>query len=127
VAKRIDSRRGHEQTGIPLKLKNAKKDITVEIFLQERSRDEDGVGPWVECLPSAQINGVEVDASCAKWIKDSWNEISEQIKETKRVAAAAKKNMEDNETKWNLAEKLLEMKRTESGALVPYDWETNNN
>jgi hypothetical protein len=40
-----------------------------------------------------------------------------------KVAADAKKAMEANEAKWNLAESILGMKRNEHGALVPVEKE----
>ena len=42
-----------------------------------------------------------------------------QINELRETALIAQANMEENERKWNLAEKLLGMKRNEQGALEP--------
>lgn len=65
------------------------------------------------------VNGVLLDRESSKLVIEQWERISAQVAEAKKVAAAAKKAMEENEKKWNIAESLLGMKRNEHGALVP--------
>lgn len=65
------------------------------------------------------VNGVKVSKKQASFIRFNWIKMATQVEATKKAAADAKAEMERNETAWNLAEKLLGMKRNEFGALVP--------
>lgn len=70
-------------------------------------------------LTGVHVNDVELDMKQGKLIFDSWEKIKEHHEAIKAAAAEAKRQMELNEKKWNIAEDLLDMKRLPSGALVP--------
>jgi predicted transcriptional regulator len=67
----------------------------------------------------ATVNGVEIDAQSSRMIIDAYDRIYAVEKRASEVARKARMAMQANEDKWQLAEKLLGMKRNEFGALVP--------
>ena len=68
---------------------------------------------------SLDVNGVSLDPKLGEEIFLKYSRLAEQITKTKEAAEKAKRELEHNERKWNLAESLLGMKRNEFGALVP--------
>lgn len=76
-------------------------------------------GPNTYRFNGMTVNDIEMPKYLEKAIIDGWNKIAVEMKRTLETAAKAKKAMDTNETAWDLAEKLLDMKRTDSGALVP--------
>lgn len=64
-------------------------------------------------------DGTRLDREAGDLLTTRIGLLFKQLAEVKRVAAKAKADMEAHERKWNLAEKLLGMKRNEHGALVP--------
>lgn len=69
----------------------------------------------VECI----INDIPLELNAGKKLFEAWIKISAEVHRAKAIAEKAKADMQANEAKWNLAEKLLGMKRDENGALVP--------
>ena len=70
-------------------------------------------------VKGGKVNGFSFCPTLLMSIHNKYDALKVQLAEAKRVAAEAKKRMEENEAKWNLAEKLLGMRRNEFGALVP--------
>jgi len=62
---------------------------------------------------------VFLDLTTSVRLYEDMKSLSTKIAAAKQIAADVKREMELNEKKWNLAEKLLGMKRLENGALVP--------
>lgn len=104
---------------------NSKKNITVKLYptwRKQESRDGDGLNPWFFALvgvKKAFVNDIEVSDSLATTVWASWARVERAHKRTEEAAARAKADMERNEKAWNLAERLLGMRRNEFGALVP--------
>jgi hypothetical protein len=67
------------------------------------------------------VNGDELDKYLGWMVWESYCKINDEYVKAQEVAAKAKKDMEANERKWDLAERLLGMKRLPTGALVPVD------
>ena len=65
------------------------------------------------------VDGVEISGDGGAQIYNAWEKIKNERRRIERLAMEAKREMEKNEAKWNLAEKLLGMKRNEFGALEP--------
>jgi hypothetical protein len=66
-----------------------------------------------------EVNGVRMTNEAHVMIYKNWHDISASVQHAEKVAAEAKAAMEANETKWNLAEALLGMKRDGLGVLQP--------
>lgn len=66
-----------------------------------------------------RVNDVPLSTVIGETVIEEYVKLEQQVKEAKAAAAKAKREMEENEAKWNLAEKLLGKKRNEHGALVP--------
>lgn len=96
-----------------------KKHIEI-IFLFKRTETEASSGRSYKYKPiGCEVNGVRVSDTAFHAIYVSWNNVVVQVRRTEEVALKAKASMEENETKWNLAESLLGMKRNGLGVLVP--------
>lgn len=65
------------------------------------------------------VNGVPFDDDEGRKIIEAYNKVALASRKAKEAADKALQEMKANETKWNLAEDLLGMKRNEFGALVP--------
>jgi hypothetical protein len=92
-------------------------------WIRGKSRDNDGIRPW-KYHPDGRIvkvvvDGVSIRPSIGAEILSRYRRLSKVLTASQQVAAKAKADMERNEKAWNLAEKLLGMKRNEHGALVP--------
>lgn len=70
-----------------------------------------------------RVNGVSISPEAATLIYTNYFKVKKEQDELQRLAAEAKRKMEENEQKWNLAEQLLGMKRLPNGALVPKDYQ----
>ncbi len=95
-------------SGDTIWLRNSDKKIDVEI----KARD---FNTWAHC----KVDGVSVPKEHIDVILAAWDRIQGKIRRIEEAAAKAKALMEQNEAAWNLAERLLNMKRNEQGALVP--------
>jgi len=90
-----------------------------------RNADGDGAAPWFEknCLEVSCTDtkdpAIILADDLALQLFLSIQAIFVQKAKAEEAAAQAQKDMEENERKWNLAERLLGMKRNEHGALVP--------
>jgi hypothetical protein len=69
--------------------------------------------------PEYTINGVPIAEKQIEEIHKAWLKIKTERDRLERIAAQKKKEMEDNERKWNLYEDIMGLKRNEFGALVP--------
>jgi hypothetical protein len=99
-----------------LVLENKTKNVTFSWKVREEYRyDSPNKYHW----ETPTVNGVEIEERMANWILKEAIKARKVYRKAKEAADRAKKNMEDNEKKWNLAEDLLGMKRNEFGALVP--------
>jgi hypothetical protein len=68
-----------------------------------------------------RINDIEFDAKAGLDLIEAYGRLRSAYDTAQATALKAKLAMEANENKWNLAESLLGMKRTEDGALVPLE------
>lgn len=101
------------------KLTNRSTKLAVCIYREKTSRDRDDIEPWIDLPDRCVVGGVVLNERASAHIVSAWKQISAKVKAAEEAAAKAKADMELNEAKWNLAEKLLGMKRNEYGALVP--------
>lgn len=104
------------------RLVNQKKGIAVNVtFLQKKVKDRKFTTLRQEYyVPNTVIvDGVEISYEESQVIISRFLRIQQQVKQAQQAAATAQANMERNEAAWNLAERLLGMKRNEHGALVP--------
>lgn len=69
-------------------------------------------------MDSFHVNEVPISNADGRFIIKSFTELKSKIVAAKAAADRAKKEMEDNEARWNLVEKLFHMRRDEQGALV---------
>lgn len=74
---------------------------------------------WPDPTREPCINGMPIDIKAAKFIFKKFKSLDATIKAAELAALTAKREMLENEKKWNLVEDLLDMKRNEHGALVP--------
>ena len=96
------------------------KNIDIKFGVKKWEEGEyDGTKCADWCSEGTTVNGLAVELKAARYIAAGWEKIAKQQEKLKTAAARAKANMERNEAAWNLAEKLLGMKRNEQGALVP--------
>lgn len=105
-------------------LTNDEKKLTVAFHLTQHRSRQFSMNLWEERdqqLKSCRVNDVSIGIREARQILNAWYKITANIKAAKEAAARAKREMEENEKKWNLAEQLLGMRRTHTGALVPKD------
>jgi hypothetical protein len=117
-SQRHDSSSGFQNTSITRKMPT-KKHIEI-VFLFRQTNSSDGYSNIYKYkVIGCEVNGVRVSDTAFHAIYVSWNNIVAQVRRTEEVAAEAKASMEANETKWNLAESLLGMKRNGLGVLVP--------
>lgn len=65
------------------------------------------------------VNDMKMDRRSEDIIVFAYHKIKTQVIAAEKAAQEAKAAMERNEQAWNLAEKILGMKRNEFGALVP--------
>lgn len=72
------------------------------------------------------VNGVPILTEVGEKIQKAYTDIWKAVEKAKAAADEAKRKMEENERKWNLAEQLLGMKRLPNGALVPKEHTDND-
>lgn len=103
-------------------LTNDKDNITIE-FENLRQEQERGhkykLNPEKATVRAKGKKSVVLDAKSSRHIIESWDKIYVVKIKAKEVADKALAAMKENETKWNIAEQLLGMKRNKLGALVP--------
>lgn len=104
------------------RLKNEKTDVDIcwthsKTYYPDYPFDDSE--EWTDFL----VNGVPIVHCEGQKIRRAYIRVKDAREKLEAEAAAAKKRMEENEKKWNLAERLLGMKRLPSGALVPKDYE----
>jgi hypothetical protein len=98
---------------------NTKKGIRIE-FGTTRQTINEGYGEACDWRSKGtKVNDTLIELRAARWIARSYETLRDNQNRLKEAAAKAKAEMEANEKKWNLAEQLLDMKRTPTGALVP--------
>ncbi len=73
---------------------------------------------WKREFIELSVNNVAIDPNHIEGLLNHYWKIRDDLAATEAAAARALAEMEANEAKWNLAEKLLGMKRV-NGALVP--------
>jgi hypothetical protein len=100
------------------RLANSSKDLRVE-FETRIYRIHPEKLARVARLKGTRVNGIEVSSAAAGVIYDAWQKVTKRVQAAEEAAAKAKADMAKQEAAWNLAEKLLGMKRNEHGALVP--------
>lgn len=66
-----------------------------------------------------KINDIPIKSVDARFIWNSYEKLKASLEAVKAAERQALEDMKNNEKKWNLVEKLLNMKRNEFGALVP--------
>jgi hypothetical protein len=96
-----------------LQLVNEKKDFKLSYCHGYGSHTD-----FSKCF-SFEINGCSFDTATGQEVLKKYSEVASKHEAVKAAAAKAKKDMEDNEKKWNLVESSLRLKRNEFGALVP--------
>lgn len=97
--------------------KNAKLGITAELSITYKRSYQKEV--WYDFnVTSFIVNGEVMDTSLGWELWCSYNRLQEAYATAQRVAREATAAMEANERKWNLAERLLKMKRTPNGRLM---------
>jgi hypothetical protein len=97
-------------------LRNSKTGIQIIRGVFHRSMYD---GPDKYWYGKTFVDGVELDERQAQKLMRAYLAILKQVQATEEAARQAKRVMDRNEAAWNLAEKLLGMKRNEFGALVP--------
>jgi hypothetical protein len=97
------------------KLVNSALDISLTPIMDKSAR---GNYHYVR-ITGVTVSGYELTKEIQQRIWTTWKDVSSKVRAAEAAAAAAKKAMEENERKWNLAERLLNMKRNEQGVLVP--------
>jgi len=101
-----------------LMLSNSKMDITIEArYTAKKAYRAEKI--FAVEFDRLAVNGVELEPALGREIHTEYRRVKTAIGEAKRVAEEAKKAMAANEKKWNLAERVLGMKRLSNGALVP--------
>jgi hypothetical protein len=106
-------------------LTNADKDIKIEFGVRSWRGDADGgdsnrsyhCKDWQS--EGTKVNGIAIELRAARLIASSYEKLLLRRKALKEQEAASLAAMKRNEAAWNIAEKLLNMKRNEHGALVP--------
>lgn len=96
-------------------LNNSKKKLAVAFVFEFKSAKERHYPIPKGC----SVNESKLNERSFRIILDGWLKISKEVVKTRKAAADAVREMEENEKKWNIAEKLLGMKRNQFGALVP--------
>ncbi len=92
------------------------------VFLFRQTISSDGYSTVYKYkVIGCEINGVRLNNIAFGLIYDAYQNISVKVRAAEAAAAKALKEQQENETKWNIAENLLGMKRTELGALVPQE------
>lgn len=105
-------------------LKNSKMQVVVNLkFISCKQYNREGPDRYFYTLDYAQIQAftdtfINLDRPASQRLMKAWEEVYAVNTEAKRIADQAKREMEANEAKWNVAEKLLNMKRLPNGALV---------
>lgn len=99
-------------SGLDRRLRNKAKDIT--IYYDHAYK---GGGNYED--RSFYVNGTALDAVCGRSITSQYKALKKRRDAVKAAEAKAIADLQRNEAAWNLAEKLLNMKRNEHGALVP--------
>lgn len=106
----------HEIPTYGPRLSNANKDIKVDFFMQSLGK----TGSYYRYgLKSCKVNGILISEKCMRMIHDAYIKLKSEHDAVKQKAAQALAEQQRNEAAWDLAERLLGMKRNEFGALVP--------
>ncbi len=112
VSTKVSNKRAiYFTNGDAIYLRNKKKDVTVRI------KSVPFAGSYK--IGEITVNQVPVDVKYYPLICKHWEDSQGKLERLKETARKAKLEMELNEKKWNLAERLLNMKRNEHGALIP--------
>lgn len=112
----------HEDPPEPA-LKNQKRLLVVRFKLErvpirhDRYTIPSGYRSWAP--DTAIVNGTAINRAASDRILAAWKKLNADFQAAKAAAEKAKRDMEENEKKWNLAEQLMGMRRNEFGALVP--------
>ena len=103
------------------KLVNKKKNITVEFGVRRWTQEINGYNCTMADWQSkgTKVNGVEIELKASRYIAREYERLAKVHKLANETAARVEADMKKNKEKWDLAEKLLGFKRTETGALVP--------
>jgi hypothetical protein len=115
---RHDRHGAFKPTSLSLKLPT-KKHISIVFLFKKTDAGDTYSTLYKYKVIGCEVNGVQVSQSAFKYIYSGWQGIVVQVKRTEQVAEEARKSMEENEKKWDLAEALLGMKRGPLGQLVP--------
>lgn len=91
--------------------------VVMRKIVGKRLNDYGGWGG--KCYGDLFVNDIKMDRRSEDIIVFAYHKIKTQVIAAEKAAQEAKAAMERNERAWNLAEKLLGMKRNEFGALVP--------
>lgn len=97
-------------------IRNDKAGITLKRRVREKYNDETPNKYYYE---ESYINDLELPDRLSQEILRAYRRVLVRVRAAKQAAETARLNMEKNEAAWQLAEKLLGMKRNEQGALVP--------
>lgn len=97
--------------------KNAKLGIVAELKVKHRQSHNKEVFYDYDVM-SFTVNDETIDPSLGWELWCSYTRLKGVYDEAQRVAREARMAMETNERKWNLAERLLKMKRTPNGRLM---------
>jgi len=103
-------------------LVNEKKALSIQLDWQKRdgARKRNGTPYYFYYIDSARLNDkYELPNYLMRRIVSSYRAMAEKHAALKRTQRQAELEMQANEEKWDLAEKLLGMTRTQLGALVP--------
>jgi hypothetical protein len=97
----------------------SKKDITIVFLFKKTCIYDDYSTVYKYKVIGCEVNGIRVTNAAFKYIYDNWQGITVKVRAAEAAAAEAKKRMEENEKKWDMAEGLLGMKRDGLGRLMP--------
>jgi hypothetical protein len=97
-------------------IRNDKAGITLKRRIREKYNYESSNKYYYE---ESYINDLELPDRLSQEILRAYRRVLVRVQAAKQAAETARLNMEKNEAAWQLAEKLLGMKRNEQGALVP--------
>lgn len=123
---RVESKGDHKNWDVykAVVLRHIERKISVQWGIMRRARDNDNMAPWEYfgsmCAIVVDPEGeTELNLEVSNELAVSWRNLSSQAEAARKAAAEALLAQQLNERKWNMAERLLGMKRNDQGALVP--------
>lgn len=99
---------------VEIVIENKKKEIKLTYKLTAYNNYAD-----LEECSNFKVNGVEINDVAGEDIRQAYNKVAEARRKIEAEAKRLAEKMAHDQKKWDIAEKLLGMKRLPNGALVP--------